>query len=53
MNFIEFFTAYKKACDNLKILKNLRLSAIEELRKAQKVSLKINAKLAKEEGFLP
>lgn len=52
MNFIEFFAAYEKACSNLNIHKELRLSAIDELKKAQEVSVKINAKLMKQEGFL-
>ena len=53
MNLIEFFNAYEKACNNLAIPKDLRLCAIEEIKKAQEISAKINEKIIKQEGFLP
>ncbi len=53
MNFIDFFKAYEKACENLGIPYTYRLSAIAEIKKAQEVSKKLNDELAKKEGFLP
>ena len=45
MNFIDFFKAYEQACENLGIPYKYRLSAIDEIKKAQDVSKRLNENL--------